>query len=307
MFVDSVRQRPTLNPLLFCNCRDASRALGSKRFPTRLMILLHLTSAVALAGSLRLAHRFGIVDLGPVGGPEICWLYLLLNSIGKVWCFHCLTPCCGKGLGSKLSCLYMSYSEAVLLLLMLAPDLSRVANSTTGDHHHAYPWVEMSRDGRRQILTLNFFILVLTNVAPFCLFSALVCKMGMKALEEPPAWQAVVEPCRALSMAIVVIGWALSLYTTGLFVALYDGFVAVFVFSLSPHYRRFYESLLALLDRRGHPPRCRRLGADQGQGGMASRVFKRSVLGGDTVLGRRVGMCTAGARTADSSPRVYCA
>lgn len=222
MFVDSVRQRPTLNPLLFRNCRDASRALGCKRFPTRLMVLLHLTSAVALAGSLRLASRFGIVDLGPVGGPEICWLFLLLNFIGKVWCFYRLTPCCGKGLGSKLSCLYMSCSEAVLLLLMLAPDLSRVAISTTGDHHHAYPWVEMSRDGQRQILTLNFFILVLTNVAPFCLFSALVCKMGMKALEEPPAWQAVVEPCRALSMAIVAIGWALSLYTTGLSPSLFS-------------------------------------------------------------------------------------
>jgi len=161
-----------------------------------MMVLLQLTSAVALAGSWGLAEKFDIVDLGPVGGPEICWLFLLLNFIGKVWCFYRLTPCCGRGIGSKLSCLYMSCSEAVLLLLVLAPDLSRVAISTTGDHHHAYPWVEISRDGQRQILTLTlyFFLLVLTNAAPFCLFGALVCKRGMKALEEPPAWQAVVAP-----------------------------------------------------------------------------------------------------------------
>lgn len=214
MFVDSVRQRPTLNPLLFRNCREAARALGCKRFPNRLMVLLHLTSALAMAGSLRLANRFNIVDLGPLGGPGICWLFLF-NFVGKAWCFQCLTPCCGKGLRSTLSCFYMSCSEAALLLLVLAPDLNRVAISTTGDHHHSYPWVETSGDGQRQILTLNFFFLVLTNVAPFCLFSALVCKMGMKALEDPPTWQAVVEPCRALSMAIVVIGWALSLQMTG--------------------------------------------------------------------------------------------
>lgn len=174
-------------------------SLGLQAVPARLMVLLHLTSAVALAGSWGLAERFDIVNLGPIGGPEICWLSLLLNFIGKVWCFYRLTPCCGRGIGSKLSCLYMSCyklsclymscSEDVLLLLVLAPDLSRVAISTTGDHHHAYPWVEMSRDGQRQILTLYFFILMLMNVAPFCLFGALVCKRGMKALEEPPAWK----------------------------------------------------------------------------------------------------------------------
>lgn len=86
MFVDSVRQRPTLNLLLFRNCQEATRALGCKRFPDRLMFLLHLTSALALAGSLRLANRFNIVDLGPVGGPGICWLFLL-NFVGKAWCF----------------------------------------------------------------------------------------------------------------------------------------------------------------------------------------------------------------------------
>jgi len=47
MFVDSVRQRPTLKPLLLRNFREAARILGCEQFPGRLLLVLHLTSAVS--------------------------------------------------------------------------------------------------------------------------------------------------------------------------------------------------------------------------------------------------------------------
>jgi hypothetical protein len=122
MFVDSVRQRPTLNPLLLRTFREATNILGCENFPGRLLLVLHLTSALSLAGSMHLAHRFGIVDLGPVGGPQVCWLFLV-NLVGKVFCFTHLSPCLANRLQSKLSCLYTSCSAAALFLWMMAPNL----------------------------------------------------------------------------------------------------------------------------------------------------------------------------------------
>lgn len=171
MFVDSVRQRPTLNPLLLRNFREATRILGCKLFPGRLLLVLHMTSALSLAGSMRLAHRFGIVDLGPVGGPQVCWRFLV-NLVGKAFCFTHLSPCLGNNVQSKLSCLYTSCSAAALFLWMMAPNLSCLADDSC--ERFAYPWGETSQDGHRHILTFNFFFLVLANIASFSLFSYLL-------------------------------------------------------------------------------------------------------------------------------------
>lgn len=213
VFVDSVRQYPTMNPLLFRNSQKAARALGCGSFPARLMVLLHLTSAISLICALRLARRFKVINTENFNEQRI-FLRFTFNLILKTLYFINVFPNYQLNVLKSFFSVYVSFSDVLLVSWILRSDIGCLTNNP--GIQKAYPWGEANEEYQRQILTLNFLLLVIVNVLPFCLFSILMCRKGVKVLEEPQDWTVVMRRCRNVSMAIVVVGWGFSLCMTGL-------------------------------------------------------------------------------------------